>query len=97
MTEAGENFGEISGAHATIMKIAVFWDTTPCRLVGTDIHLEINRMCREADHSLSLSAETKSGWNYTSTHPYACKAQCLNKRQGAAAAANRVVGNELHV
>jgi hypothetical protein len=71
---------------ATNMKIIVFWDLEPCSLVETKIYLKIKRTGREADHSPSPSAETKSELNYTSTPLYVCSAWCLNKRQGPVAA-----------
>jgi hypothetical protein len=38
---------------------------------------EVKRLGREADHSLSSSAEVKNTWSYISTYPYFFKAWWL--------------------
>jgi hypothetical protein len=50
----------------------------PIQLVTAALSPEIKRPGREADHSLSTSAEVKKMWIYKSTPPYAFMAQCLN-------------------
>jgi hypothetical protein len=53
----------------------VLWSTqTPIQRVPGALSPGVKRQGREADHSLTASAEVKKMWIYTSTPPYAFKA-----------------------